>query len=860
MSSQRQAPIPTIAVVAVPGAGDHAPGRSAGVVADLLLRLRSWEGTRYGSFVERPMRIPTRPARVNPRSAPNVAPDLRWSMFAEQHPFLRTQLQYGGAAARDREEDSPDHQLMRAQLAEYRSTGAPYETVRLEGERLAEVTDTGTREVQARLHVYEVGWSDLSRSASRMLRPLAELYQLGLHIADLGRMALDHARLEHSASPLWRAYGTVHTWAVRLVMLLVPAILVAIVATLGGALVPQLLGDVGIPIHVGVAVWVIAAGRVIHVAFRAYERVRPGALIVGVGAYVVGAVGLVIAAVRSSRADELLVGAIRVFELQAVIAGAALWALYLAGAVAGVLALASCVRTTGGARRRAWRAARTACATLAISGTSVLTAMFVVLAFGCVVALTWLPGTPYAPVLPLFGGDGQTVGAFLERVVESIAGAALPVLVLGAGSIGAMVALTVLPVLVNEIEPPREIEGFELGANGTHPPRRDAPIDTEDRWGTWERLRRAGDASQRLAQSVSRAMRRIASAGVMLYALAFFIAPAAAIAYWSTGAWPLAVLHASGTTIILIVGGALVVTAIALVTIRGRFTRLGRGVGPAIDVLIEMDKYLRTRPQHATPRARIAERYVSVLRYLCHWRDSTGRPYDAIVIVAHSQGAVITADLLNFVQREEDAELEPLRRPLANGLPDGNGRRLFLFTMGSPLRQLYSAWFPHLFSWVRGETGDGVSRPLPAVPREPWMLLPRLEDGHRVVAPAIPDGVAPDPYAMGVTRWVNAYRSGDYVGRAQWRQAVDGCDWTFRQAPSDAATRFVTDVPPVTYVSEDAHRSRRELCIGAGAHTGYLDATGKAIAVELDLLITDAMRMATRVSKDAAATAEGMES
>jgi hypothetical protein len=190
-------------------------------------------------------------------------------------------------------------------------------------------------------------------------------------------------------------------------------------------------------------------------------------------------------------------------------------------------------------------------------------------------------------------------------------------------------------------------------------------------------------------------------------------------------------------------------------------------------------------------------------------------------------------------------------------VPSAAGRRLFLFTSGSPLRQLYSEWFPHLFGWVRGDRGDGVSRPLPAVPREPWMLLPRLEDGHRVHAPAIPDGTAPDPYAMGVTRWVNAYRSGDYVGRALWRHAAGGCDWIYRCAPPDAATRFVGDTPPITYVSEDAHRSRRELCIGGGAHTHYWDATAKEIAVELDLLLTDAAKLAIRVSKDTAAPAEG---
>src|ERR671932_2614904 len=152
MTSPRR---PTIAVVAVNGVGDHQPGAAARAVADLLLRLRGEQGSRYTSFAERTVRIPVKPARVNPRSAPNVAPDLRQSIFAEQHPFLRTQLEYAGAAARDREEDSPDHQLMRAQLAEYRSTGEPYETVRLEGERVTASSDGGTAETEACVHVYE---------------------------------------------------------------------------------------------------------------------------------------------------------------------------------------------------------------------------------------------------------------------------------------------------------------------------------------------------------------------------------------------------------------------------------------------------------------------------------------------------------------------------------------------------------------------------------------------------------------------------------------------------------------------------------------------------------------------------------
>jgi anti-sigma-K factor RskA len=859
MNSAR--PTPTIALVAIPGAGDHAPGAAARAVADLLLRLRSCAGTRYGSFVEHPVRIPTKPTRVNPRSAPNVAPDLRRSIFAEQHAFLRTQLQYGGAAARDREEDSPDHQLMRAQLAEYHSSGAPYDTVRLEGERLIESADGAAREIQARLHVYEVRWAELSRLKSGATRYFAELYQLFFHVAHLGRIALDHARLEHPGKALWRLYGAAHTWTVRLLTLFLPAVFVAMLTTMLAAALPRLASSGGLPAaRLILGLWLVAAGGLIFLAFRAYERLRPGALIVGVAAYVIATTPVALLAPRARREDDLLDGTMQVFELQAALVWGVWDVAHLVGLLAGLVGLVACARTDGAAGGRAWRTARTAAATLAVVATSVVVATFLLWTAMTRAVAGLLPTRPYVALLPIFDRDAESYGAFLEHVLELSAGAGVPLLLIVTSALAVLGALALLPALIKEVRPPHSGDRFDERANGTAAPRSDAPVDTDVLWAAWERLRREGDRSQRQGRWITRGFWVAGAAVVLLYVAVFVVSPAASYVGRLTAAPALTRLSTSASTIILVAGGWLAAAAIALVALRGRFSRLTLGFRAALDVALEVDNYLRTHPRDATPRARIAERYVSLLRYLCHWRDRGGRPYDAIVLVAHSQGAAITADLLGFVQREEDAELEPIRRPLANGAPGAAGRRLYLFTMGSPLRQLYSEWFPHLFGWVRGERGDGVSRPLPAVPREPWMLLPRLEDGHRVHAPPIPDGAAPDPYAMGVTRWVNAYRSGDYVGRAQWRHAVDECDSIYRSAPIDAATRFVGDTPPIMYVSEDAHRSRRELCIGGGGHTHYWDATAKAIAVELDLLVTDATKIATRVSKDTGAPAEGMES
>jgi hypothetical protein len=169
--------------------------------------------------------------------------------------------------------------------------------------------------------------------------------------------------------------------------------------------------------------------------------------------------------------------------------------------------------------------------------------------------------------------------------------------------------------------------------------------------------------------------------------------------------------------------------------------------------------------------------------------------------------------------------------------------------MGSPLRQLYASSFPHLFGWVLAERrgwGEGVGAggtkhgalgpELDAL----HALEPRTDESHFVVPPFIPDAASPDPCDFGLWRWVNAYRSGDYVGRAFWRTDIDGDALLYAAAPLDARARFPTAIPPVTFVSEDPSRTRRELCIGRGAHTHYWDGTAKAVAVEIDALVRDA--------------------
>src|SRR5262249_23609842 len=61
-----------------------------------------------------------------------------------------------------------------------------------------------------------------------------------------------------------------------------------------------------------------------------------------------------------------------------------------------------------------------------------------------------------------------------------------------------------------------------------------------------------------------------------------------------------------------------------------------------IDVILDVDNYLREHPLRDSPRVLIFERFRSFLDAL------VARGYDAVVFVAHSQGTVIVVDYLRW--------------------------------------------------------------------------------------------------------------------------------------------------------------------------------------------------------------------
>jgi hypothetical protein len=139
-------------------------------------------------------------------------------------------------------------------------------------------------------------------------------------------------------------------------------------------------------------------------------------------------------------------------------------------------------------------------------------------------------------------------------------------------------------------------------------------------------------------------------------------------------------------------------------------------IWPILALILDVDAYLRDdeAPEKGA-RAAILGRGLALLHAIEHSGGPSSAGVDGILVVSHSQGTVIAADLL-------------ATRALLRGI---GKHATILLTMGSPLRALYQALLPFR-----------VARFLRA-----------------------PGCVA----EMDVKRWHNAYFAGDLVGRSLWR-------------------------------------------------------------------------------------------
>jgi len=780
---------------------------------------------------------------------------------------------------------APEHQFMLGQLLSYKPLGTPYSTVRFELTRAAAHGPADPASAPTIVHVYESHWADLSRLGQGIARVFGAIHQLLIHLSNLGRKEVDYAFIEFNVkgkeAGAWKRFSTVNGYAVRafgfipvlnLVMVMALASVlatevpkqvltfvavslaaIAAAAVIGvaafrrgkknekgrgtewrtsgyiGLLVAMALIVVAVATAVGtinaglvlLAEWwlIMAAGS--DALLRWYDPSRPGALAIGRIVTILAAASFVVGIVIA-RGDAAILSPVGTGAWdRGAVWHAALWTFAALGVVAFGLWLlffafalvAACLSfgawliipaVDNEARIRGYRATATSRLTMAISALLYLVStVFAIALLGSVAA----KGAPYLDhpslgvivtrVWPAFPQPRpQKLCDALSHIVEQwIPPSAVTPILFG---FGAFVLVSWVVVLVAYTE--------------THTFKTSSYYDR--RLGNW--LSRGFSVWDVWVTSLIEIAILAWLPGAVVVQLVEMLARHQP--YFSVST------RASLSFVLLeYVGAAAASAGVGLLALRTQLANLAQSLRTPLGIVLDVDNYLRESPVDRTPRAQIVERFVSLLRYVHRWRDSEKSDgpsaYDAVVIVSHSQGTVIATDTLRFVRTEGDAALQGLG--LA-GPHDHSEKRtpLRLMTFGSPLRQLYGARFPHLYSWAIGRPKSW----------EPYECA--LADSPH--CPAADD--LPAPASLGTERWTNVYMSGDYVGRRLWLGLKRASAWLRYDGGARGQRRGRNVDPPLTIVQDTtgpAHR--REMCLGAGAHTHYW--IHPEVAAELDLLI-----------------------
>jgi hypothetical protein len=725
---------PKVAVIAIHGVGEHTPDATSALVA---AQLQHFYPTSFEAFACTPLHI-----AVDTASLP-IPPEAG---HTTQPHGTRMPKSVSARAVSDlpQQSDMPaDIAFTGITLAGGQGYTATYSTTRLR----CQAGELGG------FDLYDMFWSDLSHGGTQGgLRLLREMLQLFLHMACLGRTALGtllaalgphpaRRRLTHAyAASAWGywilavpiALGNLLLLCLgaALLGLLVPddtagragtAIAVAILAaTLGGIAwrrtmrnetVRATVERMGLPL-----VWLaLLAIPAMYVVWHEVWSMRPGniaflpALVLAIGAGTVVALRYDV----SRPSVKIWWCALLAFCVLWWIAGVVWrrdnpprhWLDILAFMAEGsfvwlvawwsVLAFTNlCLLATG---TRAKRAHPSDDAVRRAVNTSLVAAAVPASLLLIVVLTLWLgikdvldPGrlTLMYQTVDLWLFHWLTVEDLIGAFIDLSAGrAALLFLALMIAALAGIV-VAIMPSVVAELFPPEK-------------PAEDAPSRALWRW---------------LDQGF-----RLLPTGKWLTVIAFFIVlPAGTL-----------LLHLAGNTNLALpdVGATVGVGALAFVSVTrlfgaaslSRVSRTFARMRVTIDTAIDVDNWLRERPVGRTPRLRIMARYVSLLRHLRQ------EGYERIVIVGHSQGTVITVDLLRYLT----AHAAPLLGQLGP---------IDLLTFGSPLRQLYAARFPALYGWIANPPGDARRDA-------------RLDS------------------------WINGYGSGDYVGRNLWDRAAPAQPW-----------------------------------------------------------------------------------
>ncbi len=771
-----------IAVIAVHGVADQQPGDSVQQAADLLrghCKGYTWQAQ---SGVRIPVEAVSTEFEASAKRGLGALELDVPSTARYMSQTLREAIQGEPATALSEE---PPLELcdMREQLLGYEPRGpdVTYETPRID-----------LRRSDCQCHVFEMFWADLSRLQTRIIGTLVAFFQFLFFLCQLGSRAIHYARANYAkGKSLWRLFNGAHGIAHGILVLGIPILnlallgfAIAVVASgyyqewnptekiealiLGGMLavagalffifgprssvgawpwkyfvllvvvplvailLPRLLA-LNLERWIPLITWLIMIVAIVWL-MTIYERRRRGAVLCSV------LILLLITAAFLYQLDQLgwpsewsqlFDAGVKTLVMWIRYGHWPLWIGFAIFTLVCWLLSEAAVRFSGLDRedkQHARRAAVTAKVSLAIPG---------VLVFIVGLGL-WQLIVRGLDILP--GDLIQT--AQKDKAVEVLMGS-VPVGT-GVGLILFLVAALfavwlILPAVVAESRPPK-------------------------------------DAADWLGRMLSAGFRNLKWSGWVCQLL-ITIGLLASVVLWAEGFIGWRDLDA---VVVVVLGG----TLFLLFMFRGA----GKAIRSALDIALDVANWLRHDPPDRTPCARICARFASLLRHVCNWRDpGSGAPYDAIVILAHSQGAVITADLFRYLKYVVEPDLAPIFRP------EKESERLpvYLFTMGCPLRQLYSLRFPDQYAWAR-DTADWDS------------------------------ATKPNPDNLSVELWANFYRSGDYVGRVLWHPDADQANtsaWDDQEREKD---------------------KRSERCIGSGAHTHYWDETAPEIAQKLDYLIGQA--------------------
>ena len=796
-----------VAVVAVHGIADQRAGQTVRELARLLCHGGAGE-PRYVQAEMHEVLVPVTKLEPGGAASPAATRDVRDGETSRQRPgtpsgFYQTQRAAG--SPRDLGLALNDYLLGRLELAERETL---YESTRISLRR---------RPNDRPVDIFELYWADLSRLGTGGWRALSALYQLFFHLSTLAADVVDQVSLSVGGGASWRLLQRMHAWLAWLMKgpaaLLQVSMLLLVLFGLMGLVSPDQLGNLlaavfaagavgltalaalawlrgeslarrwagllmlltaAVACAVGVVVVMTAkpgvpglyfAGSALTIAalgiwlVERYARITHGVRLFGhvlVGGTVIElcVAGRALVPDVSTQAEWMLTAALNVGEwlLAALLL---VWAAYAAVQMAALLLGLGLTHAGDGAVRQSLSTSR-----LAVVGSTALFAMLSLVLWSVIgyVFGRRLTDFNYLPVI--FGSGYRSGDIFIDDRIRTV-GAFFTPMVLAFTVLASTTLIVLLPSLLEEVRPSTNVD-----ARG---PRRDALVWSE-RLGRW-----LSGGLRWLNGTFTAIVPPGALIGGIVYLafvyrqFAFSAGTAGRLASWVAAGLD----YLEGETLVA-AGKWLAGSAVTLAALGARFTEtLGR-LRVGIDALLDIDNYFRDPPNRQPPRARIFSRYAALLGYL---RE---QGYARIIVVAHSQGTVVSADLLRYLHVQR-------RLPdIVGGIP------VALVTVGSPLRDLYAEHFPLLYRWMGSNTA-----------------------GFAAAGPGAED--------IGAVEWVNACRSGDYVGRFLW-------------TPPGGSYRIAGVASNGTVEAERAG-DRTELCLGAGAHTHYFSNDAVALAIEIDRLI-----------------------